>query len=94
MTSLAYGDHEGTAGKNTVVSTIDVEKLLEYQVERMQSKCSISFRPAEIYINPRSGLGGRLPHEIKSHLRAMIETGVTVPSLSHYVQHVQPLSSE
>ena len=43
VTSLVYGDHAGTAGKNTNVSTIDVEKLLDYQTERMQSKCCASF---------------------------------------------------
>ena len=37
-------------------------------------------------------MGGRLPHEIKTHLRAMLETGGAVPSLSHYVEYVQLVS--
>ena len=45
ITSLAYGDPEGNVGKYTVVSTIDIEKLLDFQVERMQSKCRMSILP-------------------------------------------------
>ena len=36
MTRLTYGDHDDTTGKSMLVSTVDVEKLLDYQVERMQ----------------------------------------------------------
>lgn len=31
-------------------------------------------------------MGNRLPREMQDRLREMIETGVTVPSLSHYVE--------
>ena len=38
-------------------------------------------------------IGGRLPHEIKTRLRDMIDTGVSVPSLSYYVQCVHTETS-
>ena len=34
-------------------------------------------------------MGNRLPQEMNIRLREMIETGVTVPSLSHYVKSVR-----
>lgn len=39
-------------------------------------------------VDQRVGTGVRLPQEVRVQLRAMIETGVTVPSLSHYVQYL------
>ncbi len=33
-------------------------------------------------------MGNRLPDEMKEQFRNMVQTGVTVPSLSHYVQYV------
>lgn len=43
MTNLVYGDHESAAEKNSLVSIADVEKLLDHQVERMQSKFDGTF---------------------------------------------------
>jgi len=33
-------------------------------------------------------MGNRLPHDMKAKFRGMLEAGVTVPSLSHYVAYV------
>ena len=38
MNKLIYSPHDDSAGKSILVSTVDVEKLLDYQVERMQRK--------------------------------------------------------
>ncbi|KAH0536380.1 hypothetical protein FGG08_006754 [Glutinoglossum americanum] len=55
-------------GPTGLVSTDDVERLLEFQVEEMQK------------------MGNRIPGEIKKQLRTMLDSGVTVPSLSQYVK--------
>ncbi|KAI9819380.1 MAG: anaphase promoting complex subunit 5 [Phylliscum demangeonii] len=52
----------------TAVSTEDLERLLEFQVDEMQK------------------LGNRITDEIKSQLRLMLESNITLPSLSHYVK--------
>ena len=45
MTNLIYGDPEGNARKHAIVSTFDVEYLLDFQVERMQSEeCQLAPR--------------------------------------------------
>jgi len=33
-------------------------------------------------------MGNRLSEEMKEQFRTMVQTGVTVPSLSHYVKYV------
>ncbi|KAF8476143.1 anaphase-promoting complex subunit 5-domain-containing protein [Kalaharituber pfeilii] len=50
------------------VSTDDVERLLEFQVDAMQR------------------MGTRIPCEIQEQLQQMLQTNVTIPSLSHYVE--------
>ena len=35
--------------------------------------------------NRAAGMGNRLPQAMKARLKAMLDTGVAVPSLSHYV---------
>ncbi|KAK3172503.1 hypothetical protein OEA41_005825 [Lepraria neglecta] len=67
LTEVAYGELGTEASQVAGVSTEDVEKLLEYQVDQMQR------------------MGNRLPQAMKMKLRDMIESGVTIPSLSHYV---------
>lgn len=32
------------------------------------------------------GLGGRVPDSVRNQLQKMIASGITVPSLSHYLQ--------
>lgn len=38
-------------------------------------------------------MGNRLSEEMKEQFRNMVQTGVTVPSLSHYVKYVAALPS-
>ncbi|MCJ1230296.1 Anaphase-promoting complex subunit 5 [Toensbergia leucococca] len=68
LTGIVYGDFADENRKEASVSTEDVEKLLEYQVDQMQR------------------MGNRLPEAMKTQFRKMVRTGVTVPSLSHYVR--------
>ncbi|MCJ1260973.1 Anaphase-promoting complex subunit 5 [Lobaria immixta] len=68
LTELVYGDITWDARKQPGVSTDDIEKLLEYQVDKMQK------------------MGNRLPPLMKDQFRKMTKSGVTIPSLSHYLQ--------
>lgn len=54
--------------KDPAVSTDDVERLLEFQVDSMQR------------------LGTRIPDEMALQLEQMLDTNVTIPALSHYVE--------
>jgi hypothetical protein len=36
-------------------------------------------------------MGNRLPEDMKEQFRNMVQTGVTVPSLSHYVKYAAVL---
>lgn len=67
LTDVVYGGLAHGAKQDASISTEDVEKLLEYQIDQMQR------------------MGNRLPQAMKAKFRAMVDTGVIVPSLSHYV---------
>lgn len=54
--------------KDPAVSTDDVERLLEFQVDSMQR------------------LGTRIPDQMALQLEQMLDTNVTIPALSHYVE--------
>lgn len=77
---------KGHEGSN--VSTEDLEKLLEFQVDQMQSEPLVHSAVPCKSADRASGIGNRLPQEMGSYLRYMMESGVTVPSLSHYVAYV------
>lgn len=66
LVNLVYGQGRLREAKN--LSTDDVERLLEYQVDSMQR------------------MGTRIPDEMQVQLRQMLDTNVTIPALSHYVE--------
>lgn len=87
---VVYGDLEGEMGEEEgFVSTRDVERLLEFQVGEMQSKF-IPFGDDFWWMGMLMGvgLGGRIPDSVRSQLQRMIASGITVPSLSHYLRYV------
>ena len=85
LTGIVYGDFADENRKEASVSTEDVEKLLEYQVDQMQSKnWMLGSWNVLMYF---TGMGNRLPEAMKTQFRKMVRTGVTVPSLSHYVRY-------
>ncbi|KAL8826785.1 MAG: hypothetical protein Q9191_003584 [Dirinaria sp. TL-2023a] len=65
--NIAYSGSMAQTHEASSVSTEDVEKLLEFQVDQMQK------------------IGNRMPQGMEGYFRSMVESGVTVPSLSHYV---------
>ncbi|MCJ1367712.1 Anaphase-promoting complex subunit 5 [Acarospora aff. strigata] len=68
LTDILYGDLQQSGTQEGSISTDDVERLLEFQVDEMQK------------------MGNRISEEMKDQFRSMVQTGVTVPSLSHYVK--------
>lgn len=76
---LAIGDSEGH------VSMDDVEKLLEFQVEQMQSQPSFHFaldKTKFLVIE----LGNRIPAEVKDKFKKALDESIMIPSLSHYLK--------
>lgn len=69
LARIVYGSIEGHHQEDEeIISTKDVERLLEFQVGELQR------------------LGGRVPDELKAQLESIITSGVTVPSLAHYLR--------
>lgn len=86
LTSVLYGQplEKGTMSRDAV-STDDVERLLEFQVEEMQSTSFIyTLQAGLIYIALE--IGNRMPEDVRAQFRRMLESNVTIPSLSHYVK--------
>ncbi|KAL8922205.1 MAG: hypothetical protein Q9172_003666 [Xanthocarpia lactea] len=77
LLDLIYGGLSSKTGllKDGNTSTDDMEKLLDYQVSRMQ-------RP-----------GNRVPQAMQSQLRAMVRSGLTIPSVASYVQFLDAWKS-
>ncbi|KAI9715902.1 MAG: hypothetical protein M1812_005722 [Candelaria pacifica] len=68
LTELVYGELAEKEVLSGTISTDDVERLLEFQVEEMQK------------------FGNRIPDEVKAQFRGIVESRITVPSLSHYIR--------
>ena len=70
-----------------LVSTNDIEKLLEFQIEQMQSKyCASPFsHPARVLLT-QSELGERVPEAVQDQFKGILDSNVMIPSLSHYVR--------
>ena len=83
LTDLIYGG----SGHHVAMSTEDVERLLHFQVDHMQSESRT--RESDHELNDWVGTGNRLPEEMRVRLRTMLEAGSTAPSLVHYVGYVR-----
>ncbi|SLM38451.1 Tetratricopeptide-like helical domain [Lasallia pustulata] len=68
LIDVVYGDLTDGERQEADVSTDDVERILEFQLNEMQK------------------MGTRLSEDMKSQFKNMIQAGVTVPSLNHYVK--------
>ena len=82
---VLYGKPGDSRSEATTPSTEEVEKLLEFQIDKMQSNSHKShFTPR---LMDHLGRGFRISDDMKEHFERMVNAGVTVPSLSHYVRY-------
>jgi anaphase-promoting complex subunit 5 len=89
LKAAVYGDLR-EPHKTGSISTNDVERLLEFQVGEMQSKFP-NFLLKISRLTRTSGLGGRIPEEMRAKFRDMVDLRVTVPSLSYYVKYARSI---
>jgi len=82
---IAYGNLNIDDADEGCLSTDDIEKVLEFQVEQMQSKLSTSKSPGTGLT--KLELGSRIPVEIKDKFKNLLDQSVMIPSLSHYLQY-------
>jgi anaphase-promoting complex subunit 5 len=81
---VAYGGLSLEDSDEGCVSSDDVEKLLEFQVEQMQSKFpASSLLPIKLI---QSEIGSRIPKEVKDKFKSILDESIMVPSLSHYLK--------
>ena len=80
---VAYGAVSIGETEEGCVSTDDVEKLLEFQVEQMQSKTSCGFIFIWLMVTE---LGSRIPVEVKDKFKSALDESIMVPSLAHYLK--------
>lgn len=87
-TFMDVGYDGGFEKKNDegLVSTNDIEKLLEFQIEQMQSKFYASQSSYSRNANQKQELGERVPEAIQDQFKGILESNVIIPSLSHYVR--------
>jgi anaphase-promoting complex subunit 5 len=84
LAQVAYGNIEGNEEDDCYVSTKEVERLLEFQIGELQSRCL----PQLLCTLPTDnvGFGGRVPEELKAQLQRIIASGVALPDLIHYLR--------
>lgn len=85
LSILAKEEREDDQGASNVVSLIDVEKLLAFQIERMQSKLFVILVHIDWLRSPID-FGNRLPDETRAHLEQTAYLSSEVSSLSHYAR--------
>lgn len=81
---VAYGSLNAGDEEEGRVSTDDVEKLLEFQVEQMQSKSRLP-RGSGLWLMIAE-LGNRIPVEVKENFKDVLDNTIMIPSLSHYLK--------
>lgn len=84
--AIIYGELEDGGHDSATASTDDLEKLLEFQRDRMQSE-ETSERSAVMLTESTTASGVRITEDMNKQLSRMALAGVTVPSLSHYVKY-------
>ncbi|EEP75614.1 conserved hypothetical protein [Uncinocarpus reesii 1704] len=78
LAKVIYGDLDDTEEDAKVaMSTKDMEKLLDFQVQEMQSNKWSQFLSS-------LGKGTRVTKEMRNKLQQMLASGVALPNLSHY----------
>lgn len=80
---VAYGGFKLTDIDDGGVSTDDVEKLLEFQVEQMQSELP-GHLGLQMLIRPE--FGNRMTPDTKDKLKGVLDESIMIPSLSHYLK--------
>ena len=88
LAPVVYGDMLTGDGMSSLpVSTDDVETLLEFQIEQIQSmsyNCILYIsHPADRF---RIEYGGRVPLEIRHQFSDLLRDSFIVPSLTHYLK--------
>jgi anaphase-promoting complex subunit 5 len=81
----AYGHLEDLSGPEEMVSVDDIERILEFQVDRIQRMPSLKIFES-VCANLKIGLGCRLPDDMRTQLRSMIGPTGTVLRSSHLVK--------
>ena len=81
---VAYGGLSLEDNQEGSVSTHDVEKLLEFQVEQMQSRYLENSVPGHRLI--LTELGNRISIEVKDKFEAVLDKRIMIPSMSHYLK--------
>lgn len=95
LAAVAYGDMlTGDESSTIPVSTDDVESLLEFQIEQMQSKEYLALRVREDSRLTGIEYGNRIPLEIRHQFHDLLHDSFLVPSLTHYLRYDSLLCTE
>lgn len=94
IANVAYGDMLRDDPNSTLpVSTDDIEKLLEFQIEQMQSKFSPKRPQQNFALTSNEEYGNRIPLEIRHQFHDLLNDSYMIPSLSHYLRCAHTLYS-
>jgi anaphase-promoting complex subunit 5 len=93
LASVAYGDMLAGDRTGTLpVSIEDVENLLDFQIEQMQSKAANNTEtnspdpsPYVLLTVQYAEYGNRIPLEIRHQFHDLLNDTFLIPSLTHYI---------
>jgi anaphase-promoting complex subunit 5 len=85
LSQVVYGNIEDDEEEEGVVSVKDAERLVEFQVGELQSRSLLAllfaFAPLTL-----TGLGGRVPDEMRTQLKHIMTSESSVPVLMYYLE--------
>ena len=86
LLAIMYGDLKDGEHAGATISTDDLEKLLEFQRDRMQSEKTSRTYFENAFVESTIASGVRVTEKMRKQLSQMALAGVTVPSQFHYVK--------
>lgn len=85
---LIYDDLNDNTFKGAQTSIDDMEKLLDYQVSRMQRAFPQDLVCITLRADRLTGFGNRVPQAVRAQLRTMAKPGATIPVITYYMRYI------
>jgi anaphase-promoting complex subunit 5 len=85
LSQVVYGNIEDDEEEEGVVSVKDAERLVEFQVGELQSRSLLALLFAFAWLTI-TGLGGRVPDEMRTQLKHIMTSESSVPVLMYYLE--------
>lgn len=85
LSQVVYGNIEEDSEDEGAISVKDAERLVEFQIGELQRKLAV-IREMIFHGLTRTGLGGRVPDDMRTQLKRIMNSESSVPVLMYYLE--------